>query len=87
MQIDPGQPVATSRYCQQDRASPNGLAFSGAADRRIERLKWKCPVGSDPNAAGGGRREGSEWQRSARRKPASSGEAAAGYRNRTATHR
>ncbi len=36
------------------------------------------PVGSDPTAAGGGRREGSEWQRSA----ALSGVASAGHRNR-----
>ena len=40
-------------------------------------------VGSDPTAAGGGNREGSEWQRSAGGEPALSGEGSAGYRNRT----
>ena len=40
-------------------------------------------VGSDPPAAGGGHREGSEWQRSAGGEPALSGEGSAGYRNRT----
>ena len=39
-------------------------------------------VGSDPTAAGGGNREGSEWQRSAGGEPALSGEGSAGYRNR-----
>ena len=38
--------------------------------------------GSDPTAASGGKREGSEWQRSARDKPALSGKVTAGYRNR-----
>ena len=40
------------------------------------------PLGSDPTSACGRGREGSEWQRSARREPALSGEAAAGPRNR-----
>ena len=39
--------------------------------------------GSDPTAASGGGREGSEWQRSARNEPASPGEVFAGYRNRS----
>ena len=39
-------------------------------------------LGSDGSAAGGGESDLSEWQRSARRKPALSGEAAAGHRNR-----
>ena len=39
-------------------------------------------LGSDASAAGGGSSELSAWQRSARRKPALSGEAAAGHRNR-----
>ena len=38
--------------------------------------------GSDPTAAGGGYREGSEWQRSARCKSALSDAASAGHRNR-----
>ena len=38
--------------------------------------------GSDTTAAGGGYREGSEWQRSARCKSASSDAASAGHRNR-----
>ena len=38
--------------------------------------------GSEGSAAGGGYSDLSEWQRSARRKPASSGAAAAGHRNR-----
>ena len=40
--------------------------------------------GSDPTATSGGYREGSEWQRSARSEPASSGEGSAGHRNRGA---
>ena len=40
------------------------------------------PVGSDASAAGGRISELSEWQRSAKRKPALTGEAAAGHRNR-----
>ena len=39
--------------------------------------------GSDATAASGGKRELSEWQRSARSEPASTGEVSAGYRNRT----
>ena len=39
-------------------------------------------MGSDPTAAGGGGREGSEWPRSARNKPALTGEVSAGHRNR-----
>ena len=46
------------------------------------RTMHELSAGSDPTAAGGGVREGSEWQRSARREPASTGEATAGYRNR-----
>ena len=38
--------------------------------------------GSDPTAAGGGYREGSEWQRSARCKSALSDAASVGHRNR-----
>ena len=38
--------------------------------------------GGDPTAAGGGYREGSEWQRSARCKSALSDAASAGHRNR-----
>ena len=41
------------------------------------------PMGSDPTAAGGGRREGSEWQRSARDDGASAPRIFAGHRNRT----
>ena len=40
--------------------------------------------GSDPTAAGGGKREGSDWQRSARNEPALPGEVSAGHRNRRA---
>ena len=40
-------------------------------------------MGSDPTAAGGGRREGSEWQRSARDEGASAPRIFAGHRNRT----
>ena len=40
------------------------------------------PMGSDPTAASGGRREGSEWQRSARDDGASAPRIFAGYRNR-----
>ena len=39
-------------------------------------------MGSDPTAASGGRREGSEWQRSARDEGASAPRIFAGYRNR-----
>ena len=39
-------------------------------------------MGSDPSAAGGGKSEVSEWQRSARNEPASTGEVSAGHRNR-----
>ena len=42
-------------------------------------------LGSEPSAAGGGCSEVSEWQRSARRKPAPPGAAAAGHRNRKTT--
>ena len=41
------------------------------------------PMGSDPTAAGGGRREGSEWQRSARDEGVSAPRIFAGHRNRT----
>ena len=40
-------------------------------------------MGSDGSAAGGGRSDLSEWQRSAENEPAASGEVFAGYRNRT----
>ena len=39
--------------------------------------------GSEGSAAGGGRSDLSEWQRSAESEPASTGEAFAGHRNRT----
>ena len=40
------------------------------------------PMGSDPTAACGGNREGSDWQRSARDEGASALRIFAGYRNR-----
>ena len=42
----------------------------------------KYPGGNDGSAAGGGKSDPSEWQRSARHKPALTGEVTAGYRNR-----
>ena len=42
-------------------------------------------TGSEATAACGGRKEPSEWLRSARAKPALPGEGAAGHRNRTVT--
>ncbi len=44
-------------------------------------------LGSDGSAAGGGRSDLSEWQRSARNETALSGEVSAGHRNRTAASR
>ena len=45
------------------------------------RLSVAKEVGSDPTAAGGGCREGSEWQRSARSELALPSVASAGHRN------
>jgi len=61
------------------RKIANYFRDSGAATARSRSCR---PWGSDPTAAGGGRREGSEWQRSARNKSASAGEVSAGHRNR-----
>ena len=54
----------------------------GSPKRAFLLGKITCRRGSDATAAGGGEREQSEWQRSARRKSARSDEAAAGHRNR-----
>ena len=48
----------------------------------VRRGKGGRPMGSDPTAASGGRREGSEWQRSARDEGASAPRIFAGHRNR-----
>ena len=55
----------------------------GEYEDKAEQTVDAVEVGSDPTAAGGGNREGSEWQRSAGGEPALSGEGSAGHRNRT----
>ena len=70
---------------------PQGLLSSAPAGWQVPApsqrgLSASADWGSDPTAAGGGEREGSEWQRSARNEPASSGEVSAGHRNRRVTY-
>ena len=52
------------------------------AEKKTTEYADVVELGSDASAAGGGESELSAWQRSARRKPAVPGEAAAGHRNR-----
>jgi hypothetical protein len=64
------------------------LAFFAALQQRtavdrslLYRLSVAKEVGSEGSAAGGGRSDLSEWQRSARSKLASTSAASAGHRN------
>ena len=60
-------------YGQQTQYIPNTKADMGKRKKVYQRGR-----GSDGSAAGGGRSDLSEWQRSARSKPASTGAATAG---------
>ena len=81
-----------SEWQRSARCKPasSGAAAAGHRNRSVARQvlsAYMCltsvfGMGSEPTAACGGRKEASEWQRSARCKPASSGAATAGHRNR-----
>ena len=76
------------RVAERSESSNPMIASGNHTDSNNDRPYWVrrgnggWPMGSDPTAACGGRREGSDWQRSARDEGASAPRIFAGHRNR-----